>query len=201
MNPVRISSAVTTSKCAVQRAITGRLLLGALLAATMCLPVGAVAQAYAPPDQQPEAQGQRVDILEEIEQLKREIEDIRQQLARITAVQTAQGEQLLLHQQAQSSTAAPTPVAPQAPRPVPQRPAVAPAVAAGQGSGDTGSPTVFVFKDGTRTEARNFAIVGGTLWIYTDQDAKKYAVSYIDVGATTAANASRGNKFQMPESR
>ena len=54
-----------------------------------------------------------------------------------------------------------------------------------------------VFKDGTRTEAHNFAIVGGTLWIYTDQEAKKYAVSYIDVPATTAANAARVDRLEL----
>ena len=39
---------------------------------------------------------------------------------------------------------------------------------------ETDAPmTVLVFQDGHRTEARNYAIVGQTLWIYTEQDSKK----------------------------
>jgi hypothetical protein len=198
------------SKCSLEAAFTSSAkrkntaawaFVGVLVSA-LCLPINLAAQADAQSEQQQEAQAQRNDLAAEIEALKREIEDIKAQLARITTVQRIQGEQLL-QQQPQPSAAPPAAVVPPSTRQVrPQEsvPANAPTPPTPTAA-DTATPTVFVFKDGTRTEAHNYAIVGGTLWIYTDQEAKKYAVSYIDVAASTAANASRGNKFQIPESR
>jgi len=169
-----------------------------IVAAAMSLPARAQAQADPPVDPQQDAQAQRNDLAAEVEELKREIADIKEQLARITAVQRLQTERLL--QQSQPTAAATQPSEPQTqratPRPAPTAPGPAFAVPK-----ENGTPTIFVFKDGNRTEAHNFAIVGGTLWVYTDEEAKKYAVSYIDVPATTAANAARGNKFQMPETK
>jgi hypothetical protein len=61
--------------------------------------------------------------------------------------------------------------------------------------------TVLVFHDGHRTEARNYAIVGQTLWIYTQDESQKVPLSELDVAATKNANSDRGIIFQMPASR
>ena len=60
---------------------------------------------------------------------------------------------------------------------------------------------MLVFRDGHRTEARNYAIVGQTLWIYTDQDSKKVPLADLDVSATKEANSDRGVVFQVPPAR
>lgn len=61
--------------------------------------------------------------------------------------------------------------------------------------------TVLVFQDGHRTEARNYAIVGQTLWIYTEDDSKKMPLSELDVAATKNANSDRGIVFQVPPTK
>jgi hypothetical protein len=61
--------------------------------------------------------------------------------------------------------------------------------------------TVLVFHDGRRTEARNYAIVGQTLWIYTEQDSKKVPLADLDVNATKTANSDRGIVFQVPNTK
>ena len=58
--------------------------------------------------------------------------------------------------------------------------------------------TVLVFRDGHRSEVQNFAIVGQTLWVFTEQRARKTLVSDLDVEATTKVNADRGVGFQLP---
>jgi hypothetical protein len=61
--------------------------------------------------------------------------------------------------------------------------------------------TVLVFHDGHRTEARNYAIVGQTLWIYTQDDSRKVPLSDLDVAATKNANSDRGIIFQVPNTK
>ena len=66
---------------------------------------------------------------------------------------------------------------------------------------ETAPTTVLVFHDGHRTEARNYAIVGQTLWIYTQDESQKVPLSDLDVAATKNANSDRGIIFQMPSNR
>ena len=54
------------------------------------------------------------------------------------------------------------------------------------------TPTILVFRDGHRSEVRNYAIVGQTLWVFTQQRARKIPVSDLDVEATKKVNAGRG---------
>src|SRR5256885_5807100 len=54
------------------------------------------------------------------------------------------------------------------------------------------TPTILVFRDGHRSEVRNYAIVGKTLWAFTEQRARKIPVSDLDVEATRKVNADRG---------
>jgi hypothetical protein len=83
--------------------------------------------------------------------------------------------EMLREQQARN---APQPVPSQAP----QRPA----------------STVLVFRDGHRTDVQNYGIVGQTLWIFTEQRARKIPLSDLDMDATQEANAERGVEFLAP---
>jgi hypothetical protein len=60
------------------------------------------------------------------------------------------------------------------------------------------SATVLVFRDQHKQEVQNYAIVGQTLWIFTEQQARKVPLSDLDVTATTKANEDRGIDFRLP---
>ncbi len=59
-------------------------------------------------------------------------------------------------------------------------------------------PTLLVFRDKHTQEVQNYAIVGGTLWIFSEQRATKLPLSWLDIDATTKANDDRGVSFQVP---
>ncbi len=61
------------------------------------------------------------------------------------------------------------------------------------------TPTLLVFRDKHTQEVRNYAVVGGTLWIFSEQRATKLPLSWLDVEATTKANDDRGVDFQIPK--
>jgi hypothetical protein len=58
--------------------------------------------------------------------------------------------------------------------------------------------TILVFRDGHRSEVRNYAIVGQTLWVFTEQRARKIPVSDLDVEATKKVNSDRGVEIPLP---
>jgi hypothetical protein len=58
--------------------------------------------------------------------------------------------------------------------------------------------TRLVFGDKRTEEIRNYAIVGQTLWVFTDQTAKKVLLSDLDIPATIKANEDRGVDFHLP---
>ena len=60
-------------------------------------------------------------------------------------------------------------------------------------------PTLLVFRDRHTQEVQNYAMVGGTLWIFSEQRATKLPLSWLDIEATTKANEDRGVDFQFPE--
>lgn len=60
------------------------------------------------------------------------------------------------------------------------------------------SPTVLVFKDKHRQEVQNYAIVGQTLWVFTEQRATRIALASLDVDATMKINDERGVEFRLP---
>jgi hypothetical protein len=66
---------------------------------------------------------------------------------------------------------------------------------------DRVTKTLLVFKDGHKVEATNYAIVGQSLWIYTEQDSKRVPLSDLDVAATKNANSDRGVTFQVPPTK
>jgi hypothetical protein len=59
--------------------------------------------------------------------------------------------------------------------------------------------TLLVFRDKHTQEVGNYAIVGGTLWIFSEQRATKLPLSWLDLEATAKANDDRGVNFQVPK--
>ena len=47
-------------------------------------------------------------------------------------------------------------------------------------------------------ELENYAIVGQTLWVFTEQRARKVPIAELDLPATINANDLRGIDFQLP---
>jgi hypothetical protein len=61
------------------------------------------------------------------------------------------------------------------------------------------TPTLLVFRDKHTQEVQNYAIVGGTVWIFSEQRATKLPLSWLDIEATTKANEDRSVNFQIPK--
>jgi len=61
-------------------------------------------------------------------------------------------------------------------------------------------PTVLVFRDQSRREIQNYAIVGQTLWNFAPQHTEKIPVAELDIPATTKINDDRGVDFRLPTS-
>lgn len=59
-------------------------------------------------------------------------------------------------------------------------------------------PAIFVFKDGSRKELANFAVMAGNLYDLSDGRMFKIALNTIDREATLAANAQAGRAIQLP---
>jgi len=60
------------------------------------------------------------------------------------------------------------------------------------------TPTLLIFRDGTKQEVENYAIVGATVWLFSEQRARKVPLSSLDVEATARANDERGLSFRAP---
>jgi len=58
--------------------------------------------------------------------------------------------------------------------------------------------TELVFRDKHTEEIQNYALIGQTLWVLTEQRARKIPVAELDVAATEKANESRGVEFALP---
>jgi len=58
--------------------------------------------------------------------------------------------------------------------------------------------TILIFRDGRRLEVRNYAVVGKTLWILDEQQARKFPLSALDLPASKRANEARGGEFLLP---
>jgi hypothetical protein len=59
--------------------------------------------------------------------------------------------------------------------------------------------TVLVFGDKHTEEIQNYAVVGNTLWVFTELRARKIPIANLDVPATTRANDDRGVDFRLPK--
>lgn len=186
------------------------LLMGAVLAATSL--AQAQEPAYTPPpaptgDAPAAVQpAQDADLAAQVQQLRTDIDQLQNQVARLSSIV----EQLQAdHSEAAKVTGAEPAKATGSTRakktpssPAPKKTAgVTPAPAITPETDEKTSLTVLVFTDGHRVEARNYAIVGQTLWIYTDQDSKKVPLADLDVNATKNANSDRGIVFQVPATK
>jgi hypothetical protein len=60
------------------------------------------------------------------------------------------------------------------------------------------SLTVLIFKDQHREEVKNYAVVGRTVWIFSEQRARKIPLDQLDIPATQQANDERGLDFRIP---
>jgi len=58
--------------------------------------------------------------------------------------------------------------------------------------------TTFVFRDGRRITAQNYALAGETLWIVNENVAKKYSLTDLDRAATEQVNAANGVELHLP---
>lgn len=143
------------------------------------------------------------ELANQVQQLQAEVEQLKAQIAQLNSI---------VEQLQNERTATPAPAPPEKPvakkgakkttptatgKALASSPAPATATPAAE---ETAPTTVLVFHDGHRTEARNYAIVGQTLWIYTQDDSQKVPLSDLDVAATKSANSDRGIIFQMPSS-
>ena len=63
---------------------------------------------------------------------------------------------------------------------------------------EPGLPVEFIFHDGRRISAQNYAIAGPTLWILDEHAAKKFSLSDLDVDATQQTNAAKGIDLHIP---
>jgi TolA-binding protein len=142
----------------------------------------------------------------EVEQLRSDVDQLKQQIATLNSVieelQSARttAEQPSAKRIMPAKTSVATKNATSRKKTVASAtPAPTPSIAAE--TDDRAPLTVLVFHDGHRVEARNYAIVGQTLWIYTEQDSKKVPLADLDVSATKDANADRGITFQLPPTR
>jgi len=190
------------------------------LFAALVLAGGLLSSASVPAQQAPDPgndQNSPPDLAAEVQQLKSEIERLSRELERVSGeLERMQGEHAAEEvpppaaQQAALTppTSAPAPSAPAAKPPIPVR------VARGKGTpvktnpvpqanpeSDERSTTTLVFQDGKKIEAQNYAIVGQTLWVYTEQDSKRFPLTDLNVEETRRANAERGVGFQLPPSR
>src|SRR5262249_18722978 len=59
--------------------------------------------------------------------------------------------------------------------------------------------TTFVFRDGHRISAMNYAIAGQTLWIFSENMAKKVSLEDLDRAATEQVNAANGIYLYLPK--
>jgi hypothetical protein len=182
--------------------------LGSLVAASIlgfaCLAQGQDAAEPQPAQPAPDAQAASVqpaqdpDTVNELQQLRAVVDQLQQQVSRLTsAVEELQADRTA------SVKPAPEPrTKGKAPVVGKKTVVITPTPASGSLDVDERTPlTVLVFQDGHRTEARNYAIVGQTLWIYTEQDSKKVPLADLDVAATRNANSDRGIVFQVPNTK
>ena len=58
--------------------------------------------------------------------------------------------------------------------------------------------TMLIYRDGHNAEVRNYAIVGQTLWIFSEERALKIPLAQLDIEATRKANEERGIEFLSP---
>jgi|ERR1700746_1403413 hypothetical protein len=140
------------------------------------------------------------DLVTQVQELRAELDQLKNQMAQVNSI--------LAQLQANQASTAKVATPPRSKRAAPAAAKTAAATPAASGTppgaveADEATPTtVLVFHDGHRVEARNYAIVGQSLWIYTADDSKKVPLADLDVAATKTANSDRGVVFQLPPAK
>ena len=75
----------------------------------------------------------------------------------------------------------------------------APAQTAPQSQPERPPAATLVFRDGHKEEIQNYAVVGHTLWVFTEERARKIPLGQIDTEATDKANEQRGVDLNLPK--
>ncbi|MBZ5566814.1 MAG: hypothetical protein LAN64_03070 [Acidobacteriia bacterium] len=57
--------------------------------------------------------------------------------------------------------------------------------------------TVLVYRDGHRVEIHNYAVVGQTLWVFSETRARKISLADLDLDVTRQVNEERGVEFSV----
>jgi hypothetical protein len=60
-------------------------------------------------------------------------------------------------------------------------------------------PTVFVYRDGRRFEAENYAILGQTLWVFEELTTRRISLADLDLATSKRLNGERGVDFPLPD--
>lgn len=115
--------------------------------------------------------GQNAVLVSDLQRLQSELDQLKQQQA-IEREQRTERQQYAMN----SPTSTPQPI----PRARPEAP-----------------PTVLIFRDGHKTETRNYAVAGQTLWIFSEERARKVPLASLDLDATHQANEERGVEFAL----
>lgn len=155
--------------------------------------------AQAAPTAPPNQSGDNADVVAEIQQLKADVDRLNQEVDILNnEIKSLQG-----------SRSSP----PRVPRTAPasavassSAPATstssAPPLNTSSSSEDENTPiTILVFRDGRKVQTRNYAIIGDSIWVYTEQESRKYRVADLDVDATKKVNSENGVGFQLPPTR
>jgi len=58
--------------------------------------------------------------------------------------------------------------------------------------------TLLVYRDGHQVEVQNYAILGKTLWVFSDQMTRQVPLADLDLAATQHVNGERGVDFVAP---
>jgi hypothetical protein len=58
--------------------------------------------------------------------------------------------------------------------------------------------TLLVYRDGHQVEVQDYAIVGNTLWVFSEQRTGRVPLADLDLAATQRANGERGVDFVAP---
>ena len=136
------------------------------------------------------------EVAAEVQRLRTDLDRLQRQVAYLT--------NLIEQMESERTPIQPAPAKPAAKSTAKKKPATV-ADAAGPSIGPDAdervTKTLLVFKDGHKVEATNYAIVGQSLWIYTEQDSKRVPLSDLDVTATKNANSDRGVTFQIPPTK
>ncbi len=140
-----------------------------------------------------------VDIVTQVQQLRAEVEQLSEQVDRLNnEINNMRAASPAL---ARTTRNRPAPTAP-APTPAITAASVpATPIAASTQNDETIPITVLVFRDGRKVETRNYAIIGESIWVYNEEESRKYRVADLDVDATRKLNSDHGVGFQLPPSR